>query len=108
MPFQHEIAHTPGLLNDIPKDEWPEDECQFWKTVAAELRLLIENASRATSPCIIFNACRKAGTQYIWQFEVRDLAIQPANTYNWHGQDTSQWLYAGAIVLQAGRVSSHH
>lgn len=31
-----------------------------------------------------------------------------ANAINWHGQNTSRWLYAGAIVYQDGRISTHH
>ena len=108
MSFQHDIAQIPALLQGIPDNDLPEDECQFWQTVAYELYQMIQHASHAGSPRLIFPAWRKSGTQYIWEFEVKDLAKPIADAQNWHGQNVSQWLYAGAILLQQGRVSSHH
>jgi|GEM_PF-5910068 len=108
MPYQHDIERISALLQDIPEEDLPEDECLFWLTVASELHQMIQHASHAEQPLLIFKAYRKAGTQYIWEFEVKDLAKPRADRCNWHGQDVSQWLYAGAILLQQGRVSSHH
>jgi hypothetical protein len=72
----------------------------------------ISEAARVPEPkemVIIFNPMRVAGTQYIWEFEVKNL-IKPDDPrkINWHGQDTSQWAYAGCILLQNGRVSRNH
>jgi len=108
MPYQQDIERIPALLQGIPEEDLPEDEGSFWLTVASELHQMIQYASRAEQPHLRFKPYRKAGTQYIWEFEVKDLAMPHANQCNWHGQDVSQWLYAGAIVLQQGRVSSHH
>jgi len=97
-----------NILHDIPEGDMPERPEEFWRALALELGLLTEYAGGAEHPQIVLGDYRKAGTQYIWEFSVNDLATPPANQYNWHGQNTSQWKYAGAIVLQGGKVSRHH
>lgn len=34
-------------------------------------------------------------------FECKDLALPTTRHWNWHGQETSQWVYAGGIVISA-------
>jgi hypothetical protein len=48
------------------------------------------------------------GTQWIADWEVKDLSLKddPSKT-NWHLQNTSQWRYAGCLLVQRGRVSVH-
>ena len=42
-------------------------------------------------------------------FEIKGNNLPIDQTYNWHGQNTSQWLYAGCIqVTEDGHVSRHH
>ena len=42
-------------------------------------------------------------------FEVRATDMPIQGTFNWHLQDTSQWMYSGCIqVTKEGQVSSHH
>jgi len=76
--------------------------------VAVELATMIGYDKEAQKPEIMLSEGRKEGSQYIWEFYVNDLAKPVRDACNFHGQNTSQWLYAGAIVLQNGRVSSHH
>jgi len=76
--------------------------------VAHELETMIQYAAQAMEPQIVLQDYRKAGEQYIWEFFVNDLETPKADQYNWHGQNTSQWKYAGAIVLQNREVSRHH
>ena len=47
-------------------------------------------------------------SQIGFQFSVKCEAIDLRDEYNWHLQNTSQWLYAGAVVYSDGRVSGHH
>jgi len=98
------------MLNDIPPEDLPEgeQEAKFWKSVADELATMIGYASRATEPEIVLSDFRKGGTQYLWEFCVNDLSMTRKGEYNFHGQNTSQWQYAGAICLENGRVSTHH
>jgi hypothetical protein len=53
------------------------------------------------------NRFRKAGSQYIAEWAVSDMSKPVENSYNWHGQNTSRWLYAGCLLVQDGRVSIH-
>lgn len=54
-----------------------------------------------------FSPFRKTGSQYISEWSVSDLRKQHKESYNFHGQNTSQWLYAGALCVQDGIVSVH-
>jgi hypothetical protein len=96
------------MLTIVPEKERPENPAEFYQAVAEECLQLIDYASRAQQPQIIFGDGGRAGSQYIWEFFVNDLAQPVRDTINWHGQNTSQWLYAGAIVLQNREVSRHH
>ena len=105
MPFKCKMPLIYSLLDNVDPPKEPVD---FWRAVAQELSTMIEYASSAQDPQIVISEARKAGDQYIWEFYVNDLATPARNDYNWHGQNVSQWLYAGAIVLQNGEVSRHH
>ena len=109
MQYKCHIPQNIGaLLESVPEREWPENPVDFWFAVAAEFRELIDYASRAQQPQIVFGEGSKAGLQRIWEFYVNDLAQPVKDSINWHGQNTSQWLYAGAIVLQNRQISRHH
>ena len=111
-PLRASITNIFRMLEKVPTADWPEDMGEFYSTVAHELASMIKYASTAIKPVITFNDMRKAqgynGTQYIWEFHVNDTAKPAKNEYNWHGQNTSQWCYAGCILLEAGKVSTHH
>jgi len=84
------------LFDDIK--EAYEDECQ-----------MIDNyAQRASKPQAVLNPFVKLGKQYIADFFVNDLAKPKKEAYNWHLQNTSQWLYAGCILVANGEVTRHH
>lgn len=102
------LPHIYAMLNDVPTEDKPSTEAEFWREVASELALMIQYASHAEKPELVMTEHQKIGSQHIWEFWVNDLAIPKEERHNWHGQNTSQWRYAGAIVLQYGRVSSHH
>lgn len=111
MPYTCNIpAHIPHMINDIPAEDQPKDDqmALLWKVIAIELGDLILYGSQANNPQIVLSTFRKSGDQYIAEFSVSDLDIARKESYNFHGQNTSQWLYAGAIVIQDGKVSRHH
>ena len=105
-----QIPRLWSLLEGVPEEDLPkgEEELNFWKTLAGELSQMMQYASGAEQPQIVLSDRRQAGAQHIWEFWVNDLARPKANLINWHGQNTSQWNYAGCILLQNGRVSTHH
>lgn len=100
----------PGMLNDVPEEDRPrgEEEVRFWQVVARELITMMLYAEKATDPQVVLNDMRQAGSQYIWEFYVNDLAIPQSDIRNLHGQNISQWQYAGCVLLSNGKVSTHH
>lgn len=108
MAYQCRIPHIYSILSQIPPEDQPKNEAKFWQALAWELSKLMEYGSQAVEPEIVLSEVRRAGTQYIWEFWVNDLSLPLRGAYNWHGQNVSQWLYAGAIALENGEVSSHH
>jgi hypothetical protein len=57
-------------------------------------------------PFVFFPSFNRNG---LTQFEVKNLGEPIKDMYNWHGQNTSQWVYAGAIYVDKnGHVSTHH
>jgi len=59
---------------------------------------------------INFSPFRNTGSQYVATFSVLDKDLPEKESYNWHAQNTSQWLYAGALVYdpKTNEISSHH
>jgi len=49
----------------------------------------------------------QSGNQWIADFEVKDLSKPVEDKYNFHLQNTSQWVWAGCILVQNGQVSIH-
>jgi hypothetical protein len=96
------------LVKDIPADELPEDAASLPGAITEELLNCLDYAAQAKEPQIVFGDMERAGSQFIWEFYVNDLSKARIDSYNWHGQNVSQWLYAGAIVLQGKTVSRHH
>lgn len=108
MPYKCEVPEIRKMLEGIPAEELPENEASFWQAVAMELYELLKAGARAAQPEIVMWDRLKTGEQYLWEFYVNDLGIKAPDAYNWHGQNVSKWLYAGAIALQGKRVSRHH
>jgi hypothetical protein len=97
------------FIKDVPPKDLPENVMtQLFAAFALEFYQCIKEAGRAQEPHIFFNAMRKGGSQYIWEFGVNDRVKPRTDAINWHGQNTSQWIYAGGIVLDDGQVSRNH
>ena len=73
-----------------------------------EVEMIKTYAKQAKQPETILLPFQHSNSQFIAKFWVNDLSIPVENRYNWHLQNTSQWLYAGCILVQNGRVSLHH
>ena len=88
----------------------------FCLNYAYEVGILFGYARRVFDdggePSISLANIRFAGKkQAIIEFAVNDMKrINDPTQTNWHGQNTSRWAYAGAIVvsLDTGNVSCHH
>jgi len=86
----------------------------IWKELhqmyGRELSNMFGYAQTAQQPLVYLGLGHTAGSQFIIDFAISDLALAARNAYNWHGQNTSQWLYAGAIVYdkEDKSFSAHH
>jgi hypothetical protein len=69
---------------------------------------MLDYARTADQPFITLLPFKKNGHQLMAEFWVNDLALARKEKYNFHGQNISQWVYAGCIVIQDGQVSTHH
>lgn len=107
------VTHTPQIptiskmMEIIPWKDRPDCD-EFRKTLAWELAAMAFYAANAKKPQIILDEGRVEGTQYIFEFAVSDLEEPSGDRVNWHGQNTSQWKYAGCILVQNGKISTHH
>jgi hypothetical protein len=106
--FQLNIPQTHTILEPVPVEEYEKCEKEFWHTLAHELIQLLKAAAQGEQAQVVVEPFKHIGSQYLLEFYVNDLARPRTNSMNFHGQNTSQWLYAGAIVIQDGRVSAHH
>jgi hypothetical protein len=75
-----------------------------------ELHCLINAAVHpdCLEPRIVMRPWQQSGEQWIAEFWVADAAIPWKSRINAHGQNTSQWRYAGTILFENGEVSTHH
>lgn len=103
------ISTLLDLLESLPEAEKSKDVIgDLQAAYASEVCRLLEYAKQAQKPMLSFQPFRKQGEQFISEFAVNDLARPKEEKYNWHGQNTSQWCYAGCILLQDGHISLHH
>ena len=91
-------------------DQMYELTTQVQAHFAREISQMIQHTQSAKEPELNFTSFRNTGSQLVATFSVIDKNLPEQNSYNWHGQNTSQWLYAGALVYDVGtnRISSHH
>ena len=101
------------VLESQPNTPQGSPRAVFMQAIAEELSLCMQYAMEDTclEPSIVFTPANDmGGSQIIAEFSVSDMARANADQYNWHGQNTSRWCYAGAIVYdkEDGKVSRHH
>ena len=73
-----------------------------------EVSQLVEAAMRCERPQVVLRPFYKSGHQNIAEFWVNDQVKPRTDAINFHGQNVSQWVYAGCILVDDGRVSLHH
>lgn len=97
-----------SLPGDVQSTLDSEERERLRHTYERELALLLQFASRAAQPQVVLTTFRQSGRQSIAEFWANDLGLPRTDRCNWHLQNTSQWVYAGAILVEGGRVSAHH
>ena len=104
-----QIATLQQLLDSLPKESRTNQVITgIVSYYAEETKWLKFHADKAKQPDVFLLPFKQAGDQFIADFWVNDLSLPVKNRYNWHVQNTSQWLYAGCILVEDGRVSTHH
>jgi len=107
--MKSKIASFEELLNSLPEDQKMGDTIERLKFFYEdEVKRLNDYAKNTKEPSIGLLPFSKSGSQFIAEFWVNDLSRPVRREYNWHLQNTSQWLYAGCILVQDGNVSTHH
>ena len=72
------------------------------------LKIMKFYQDKTTNAGVALYKFQEAGSQSLAEFWVKDLNKPETNAYNLHMQNVSQWLYAGAILVADGKVSTHH
>lgn len=113
MRFDSTIKVSIPEINEEVRKLSADRKCsdQFLESFRYELSYCITRALQAVEGQVVFSDLQipeRENGQYIMTFEVFDRSKPRKNAYNWHGQNTSQWVYAGCILYQEGRVSTHH
>jgi len=83
------------------------------KRILEDVDRLIDNNHNASARMFLFS---KSGVQWIAEFWVKNVDREETNQYNWHGQNVSQWVYAGCILFDERSfesdsdyvISTHH
>ena len=94
---------------DISNGNFPEENLKV--AYHEEVKFMLRYGLQAERPKLILDHFRLSGSQWIANFEVRDLEKKDIPTQiNFHMQNTSQWVYAGCILYDQrdNRVSRHH
>ena len=104
------------LINSIPEEvrtkEIIEKVTKAYNSQQEYMLSIVNNAFKNNGNKNVDIECsiypfRKAGSQLIAEFEMNNRSLPQRNSYNWHGQNTSQWLYAGCILIDNNEVSIH-
>ena len=105
--MEKRITALEDLIKGLPEEERKKVENNLTEDYGYVLRMMERYAKDGVEPLLILSSWRRAGTQWIAEFEVKDKNRPKDNKYNWHGQNVSQWLFAGCICVQNGEVSIH-
>ena len=99
------------IREGIKEEDRPEKEDLIDKYlwIAGQFHQAFKTADETGSryECWLPDTWRIAGSQYILEFSIVDKGKEYKDTVNWHGQNTSQWVFAGCILVQDKRVSIH-
>jgi len=105
------IVPIDKLIESIPVERRTEELISKVKRAyEIEVEQMNSYAKHATQPELTMGTFRSGGSQLLAEFWVNDLdrPVKPEQL-NWHMQNTSQWQYAGCILIEDnGNVSRHH
>jgi len=118
----HSIPSFDDLLASLPMEFRSEKvKEQLQRAYDVESKRINEYADRLNAEKKDFSAVlyffrKGGGSQWVAEFAVNDLSIPRTNSYNWHCQNVSQWVYAGCILFDERRfkddeeyiISTHH
>ncbi len=97
------------LIKNIPEEDL---SIEIYQTIcyhfALELSYIFEIANKIEKPSITFLPFKKSGEHFMAEFWLNDLSLSKKDQYNFYGQNTSQWKYAGCIRYKDNKVSTHH
>jgi len=104
--FQELLDSLPESLRDTVKDKL------FYRYLYV-IGMMNRYGSQAKNPIATLNRFPESRTndpneQYIAGFELKDVTkTDDPSKINFHGQNTSQWITAGCIMVQGNEVSIH-
>lgn len=104
--MENNIISFNELVASLPEKEKvdkKELENMYWY-VRKMMKKYSEGRSNISN---IISGFHKAGNQFVADFSVSDLKKPVKNEYNFHLQNTSQWLFAGCILVEDGIISTH-
>ena len=105
--MEKRITSLEDLIKGLPEEDREVVKKELTRKYEWVLNAMERHAKDWVDPLLILSYWRKAGTQWLAGFEVKDRNQPVGNEYNWHGQNVSQWLFAGCICVQNGRVNIH-
>jgi hypothetical protein len=104
------ISTLDQMLDSIPENRLSADMIEaISKAYKREVDMINYYSKQADNPDAHLFPFNVEGNSLIANFWVNDLSIPAADRHNWHGQNVSQWKYAGCILISADNsVSCHH
>jgi len=104
--MKNNIISFNELVASLPEKE-KVDKKELWDIYWYVRKMMKRYSEGYTNVLNILTDFHKAGNQFIADFNVSDLERSVKNEYNWHLQNTSQWLFAGCILVEGGIISIH-
>ena len=101
--YQELIASLPYAARSLPSVRE-----NLRRLYVDEVAACIRYARAAKEPSVWMGLFHQSGHQHIAEFTVSDLAAPLREQYNLHLRNTSRWQYAGCVLVEGDRVSSHH
>jgi len=102
------VVSYKDLIDGLPDDTADEVKEALLDKYLYVVATMANHLQHCVDPLMVMTSFRKAGSQWIAEWAVKDVAKKDdPSKFNWHLQNTSQWVYAGALLVQDGRVSIH-
>ena len=98
------------LWESLAEDkQTPEVKEQVKQAYERELQIMEQTAKHYKKTEMNFFGFDNTGVQSLAHFNVKNLELENnPNAVNFHLQNVSQWVYAGGLLVENGKVSCHH